>query len=193
MAQGHVVIHLVFFIAITCFVLPDRYKHSLRVSTDDEVSGKWCRDVIEIMQWSHLITFILLMLKMTLKVKGYNNLATLLFALVAVSFGVPISYLYYMYKIDEFDSDLVFWTPGIRANRVFNMFVIEMIYMFLWLVSISFHLLFFYCTGYVSPFTVEEETPKYTIEHSKNLGGGAFWQGKNCDDFLRYVSRQTFE
>lgn len=73
------------------------------------------------------------------------------------------------------------------------MYIIELMFITWWLISISIHLMWFYCSGYKSPFHAEKQNGKHSLDQVKSGGGAEFWNYKNCDDYLRYCSRQTYE
>lgn len=74
MIQSHIFVHLVFFLAITFLVLPDIKNEEIQFRNDEE-AGRTMYETIVYLQWGHLITFIVLMLKSVLKLKGFENIA----------------------------------------------------------------------------------------------------------------------
>lgn len=85
----------------------------------------------------------------------------------------------FAYKRDEQSMLVILYSSGNRPNTIITMMVLELMYIFTWIISIMILLAWYYIRSQDSP---------YNIENDKE-DGHPFWIDKNCDDYLRFQQR----
>tara|TARA_B110000285_G_C14750286_1_gene434863 strand:- start:88 stop:543 length:456 start_codon:yes stop_codon:yes gene_type:complete len=147
MAQGHLCIHLIFYmIAYALPYMETRYNRPIDQADEKfNVAIVMQEKCINLMRQGHLASFFVISISMILKKFERFNLGQLLLVVfLPFTQGYPLTFgLYtFSYYQPEMIADLA--DPNVVPSRFTAMLYLEVTYFFMWLLAISWALAFFY-------------------------------------------------
>ena len=147
MAQGHLCIHLIFY--IMAYALPYmETRYNRPIDAKDEIFNTAVvmqEKCVAIMKQGHLASFIVISISMILKkFERYNLGQLLLVVFLPFTQGYPLTFgMYtYLYYEPEMIADLA--NPNVIPSRFTAMLYLEVTYFFMWILAINLALAFFY-------------------------------------------------
>ena len=111
---------------------------------------------------------------------------------IPFTYGGPITYCAFTFKMTEalIENDLN--TKGIRPDYNYSILCVETICFFAWLTSIPLAMCWFKSKKYKSIYNIDYDESLVTSA-TTSKGEVYFWRRKDSDDFLKYIKREIFE
>ena len=145
------------------------------------------------LKWGHLGSLFVIIASMLLKKYGKRNIGQhILVFLIPLTYGGPITYCAFTFKMTEAMIEFDLNTEGIKPSYNETILVVEAICFFAWLSAIPFAMCWFKSKKYKSIYNADYDDSLVTSA-TTSQGEVYFWKRKDSDDFLKYVKREIFE